>query len=95
MEWQIYKALQVHQHENNVREHYYCIKEIFDLYNTKERLEKLKHGKMPKEYKQITQKGVKKFNAKESFINDKELQREYENRSYASQQLLVQRQKQE
>ena len=41
MEWQIYKALQVHQHENNVREHYYCIKEIFDLYNTKERLEKL------------------------------------------------------
>ena len=50
---------------------------------------------MPKEYKQITQKGVKKFNAKESFINDKELQREYENRSYASQQLLVQRQKQE
>jgi hypothetical protein len=41
MEWQIYKALQVHQHENNVREHYYCIKEIFDLYNTKERLETL------------------------------------------------------
>lgn len=41
MEWQIYKALQVHKHENNVREHYYCIKQIFDLYNTKERLEKL------------------------------------------------------
>ena len=41
MEWQIYKALGVHTHENNVREHYYCIKEIFDLYNTKERLETL------------------------------------------------------
>ena len=41
MEWQIYKALKVHQHENNVREHYYCIKEIFELYNTRERLEKL------------------------------------------------------
>ena len=41
MEWQIYKALQVHQHENNVREHFYCVKEIFELYNTKERLEAL------------------------------------------------------
>ena len=28
-------------HENNVREHFYCVKEIFDLYNTKEKLEKL------------------------------------------------------
>ena len=41
MEWQIYKALGVHVHENNVREHFYCVKEIFDLYNTKEKLEKL------------------------------------------------------
>lgn len=41
MEWQIYKALGVHNHENNVREHFYCVKEIFDLYNTKEKLEKL------------------------------------------------------
>lgn len=41
MEWQIYKSLGVHVHENNVREHYYCVKEIFDLYNTKEKLEKL------------------------------------------------------
>ena len=24
-----------------MREHYYCVKEIFDLYNTKEQLEKL------------------------------------------------------
>ena len=41
MEWPIYKAMGVHIHENNVREHYYCIKEMFDLYNTKELLEKL------------------------------------------------------
>ncbi len=41
MEWQINKALGVHVHENNVREHYYCVKEIFDLYNTREKLEKL------------------------------------------------------
>jgi hypothetical protein len=41
MEWQIKKALGVHVHENNVREHFYCVKEIFDLYNTKEKLEKL------------------------------------------------------
>ena len=41
MEWQIYRALGVHKHENNVREHFYCIKEIFELYNTKEKLEKL------------------------------------------------------
>ena len=31
----------VHKHENNVREHFYCIKEIFELYNTREKLEKL------------------------------------------------------
>ena len=41
MEWQINKALQVHTHENNVREHFYCVREIFQLYNTKEKLEKL------------------------------------------------------
>ena len=41
MEWQINKALSVRVHENNVREHFYCVKEIFDLYNTKEKLEKL------------------------------------------------------
>ena len=41
MEWQIKKALGVNVHENNVREHFYCVKEIFSLYNTKEKLEKL------------------------------------------------------
>ena len=49
------------------------------------KLEMLKQGKIPKEYKAITQKGTKKFNAKEAFIRDKELQREYENRSFATQ----------
>ena len=41
MEWQIYKALGVFEHRNNVRGHYYCVKELFELYNTKEMLEKL------------------------------------------------------
>ena len=41
MEWQINKALGIHVHENNVREHFYCVKEIFSIYNTKEKLEKL------------------------------------------------------
>ena len=41
MEWPIYKSLGVYKHKNNVREHFYCVKEIFDLYNTKEQLEKL------------------------------------------------------
>ena len=41
MEWQINKALGVRVHENNVREHFYCVKEIFEMYNTKEKLEKL------------------------------------------------------
>ncbi len=31
----------MHKHRNNVREHYYCVKEIFELYNTRELLEKL------------------------------------------------------
>ncbi len=29
------------KHKNNVREHYYCLKQMFELYNTKEQLEKL------------------------------------------------------
>jgi hypothetical protein len=41
MEWQIYKALGIYEHKNNVREHFYCIKEMFELYNTKELMEKL------------------------------------------------------
>ncbi len=41
MEWQIYRALGVFEHKNNVREHFYCVKEMFELYNTKELLDKL------------------------------------------------------
>lgn len=36
MEWQIYKSLDVYKHKNNVREHFYCLKDIFALYNTTE-----------------------------------------------------------
>ena len=38
---QIHRALGVFEHKNNVREHYYCVKEIFDLYSTTEQLKKL------------------------------------------------------
>jgi hypothetical protein len=38
---QIHRALGVFEHKNNVREHFYCVKEMFDLYKTKEQLEKL------------------------------------------------------
>ena len=38
---QIQRALGVFEHKNNVREHYYCVKEIFEIYNNKELLEKL------------------------------------------------------
>jgi len=41
MEWQINKALGIFEHKNNVREHFYCVKEMLELYNTKELLEKL------------------------------------------------------
>mmetsp|Transcript_24862 Transcript_24862/g.24345 ORF Transcript_24862/g.24345 Transcript_24862/m.24345 type:complete len:85 (-) Transcript_24862:75-329(-) len=41
MEWQIYRALGVFEHKNKVREHFYCVKEIFDLHTTPEQLEKL------------------------------------------------------
>lgn len=37
----MYKTLGVYKHKNNVREHFYCIKQIFELHNTKELLEKL------------------------------------------------------
>ena len=36
---QIHRALRVYEHKNNVRDHYYCVKEVFDLYKTKEQLE--------------------------------------------------------
>ena len=38
---QINRALGIFEHKNNVREHYYCVKDIFAIYNTKERLEQL------------------------------------------------------
>ena len=38
---QINRALGVFEHRNNVREHYYCVKELFDLYKTPEQLEEL------------------------------------------------------
>ena len=41
MEWQIKKAIGVNNHENNVREYFYCVSEIFALYNTKEKLTNL------------------------------------------------------
>lgn len=41
MEWQIYRALGIFEHKNNVRDHFYCIKEMLELYNSKELLEKL------------------------------------------------------
>ena len=31
----------VYEHKNNVRDHFYCVKRMFELYNTKEQLEKL------------------------------------------------------
>lgn len=38
---QIHRALGVFEHKNNVREHYYCVKEMFDMYNNAAALEKL------------------------------------------------------
>ena len=46
--------------------------------------EKLKQGKIPEEYKPFTQKGEKKFMANEAFIVNRDLKKEYENRSYIS-----------
>ena len=38
---QIEEALGVMEHKNNVRKHFFCVKGMFDLYKTKEQLEKL------------------------------------------------------
>ena len=38
---QINRALGVFEHKNNVREHFYCVKEMFSIYNTTEQLKKL------------------------------------------------------
>ncbi len=45
--------------------------------------EQLKQGKVPKEYMPYLVK-EKKFMANEAFITNKDLKREYENRSYAT-----------
>lgn len=31
----------MNEHRNNVRDHFYCLKEIFELHNTKEKLQAL------------------------------------------------------
>ena len=38
---QIERALGVFEHKNNVRDHYYCVKGMFDIYKTKAQLEGL------------------------------------------------------
>mmetsp|Transcript_25225 Transcript_25225/g.39050 ORF Transcript_25225/g.39050 Transcript_25225/m.39050 type:complete len:87 (+) Transcript_25225:25-285(+) len=38
---QIERALGVYEHKQNVRDHFYCVKSIFDLYKSQEQLEKL------------------------------------------------------
>ena len=38
---QIQRALSVYEHKNNVREHFHCVKNFFDLYKTKEQLQHL------------------------------------------------------
>ncbi len=48
------------------------------------KLEKLKKGVVPEEYKAYTNKGTKKYAANEAFIVNKELKKEYENRCYLS-----------
>ena len=35
---QIERALGVYEHKNNVREHFYCVKAVLDLYKTKDQL---------------------------------------------------------
>ena len=38
---QIHRALGVYEHKNNVREHFYCLKQMFELHKTKAQLEAL------------------------------------------------------
>jgi hypothetical protein len=45
---------------------------------------------VPKEYKPYTVKGEKKFVANEAFIVNKDLKKEYENRSYVTLQKKMQ-----
>ena len=48
------------------------------------RLERLKSGQVPAEYRPFTGKAPRKLTANQAFINNPDLQREYQNRSYAS-----------
>lgn len=48
------------------------------------KLDKLKKGEVPEEYKEITEKGKKQYSSKQAFIENKHLEREYQNRSYAA-----------
>ncbi len=34
----MYRALGVHEHKNNVREHFYCLKEMFELHKSKDQM---------------------------------------------------------
>ena len=38
---QIKRALGIFEHRNNVREHFYCVKQMFDLYKTVDQLKGL------------------------------------------------------
>ena len=38
---QIHRALGVYEHKNNVREHFYCVKDVLGLYKTKQQLVEL------------------------------------------------------
>ena len=38
---QINRALGIFEHKNNVRDHFYCVKEVLSMYSTQEQLEKL------------------------------------------------------
>ena len=42
---QINRMMGVFEHKNNVREHYYCVKAMFELYPTADKLEKLAERK--------------------------------------------------
>ena len=41
MNYNLERALRVREHENNVLDHWHCVKRIFSLYNTQEKLEEL------------------------------------------------------
>ena len=48
------------------------------------KLDKLKKGEVPEEYKEITEQGRKQYTSKQAFIENKHLEREYQNRSYVN-----------